>query len=345
MGRISNYLMQAADANGGIPEYLIIDSRGPGHSLWSVFYMLIALSRIATGAIRRDLALVHVNVAERGSLWRKGALILGARSFGVPVVLHLHAAELVQYYARLSRPSKYLAREIFRSAKCCVVLGERWRQFVVEELGVNADRVVILYNGVPRALEAQRSQSPASHLRILFLGNLMERKGVSDLLAALAREPLSDLNWQATLAGGGPIESYRRKAEGLNLLSRVHFAGWVDQRRAAELLTESDVLVLPSYDEGLPLVILEALTAGVPVVCSPVGAIPEVLEHEKTALFVQPGDIGGLAKALARLGTEPALRERLAAEGRALYEQEFSLEVFLARVLRIYRKYCFFTYG
>ena len=58
MGRISNYLMQAADANGGIPEYLIIDSRGPGHSLWSVFYMLIALSRIATGAIRRDLALV-----------------------------------------------------------------------------------------------------------------------------------------------------------------------------------------------------------------------------------------------------------------------------------------------
>ncbi len=213
MGRVSNYLMQAADANGGLPRYVAIDFRGPGHSLWSPFYMLIALSHIAAGAMRRDVALMHVNVAERGSLWRKGRADFGRACLGVPVVLHLHAAELVQYYGRLSRPFKYLAREIFRSAKCCVVLGERWRRFVVEELRVDADRVVILYNGVPRALDASGSRSPASHLRILFLGNLMERKGVSDLLAALAREPLHGLNWRATLAGGGPIETYRRKAE------------------------------------------------------------------------------------------------------------------------------------
>jgi glycosyltransferase involved in cell wall biosynthesis len=201
---------------------------------------------------------------------------------------------------------------------------------------------VILRNGVPRAMFSPRPRPSDRQLRILFLGNLMERKGVGDLLEALARKPLSGMNWRATFAGGGAIELYRRKADGLGLLPRVDFAGWVDQRRAAELLAASDVLVLPSYDEGLPLVILEALTAGVPVVCSPVGAIPEVLENGKSAVYVQPGDSQGLADALAELGRDAALRERLALEGRALYDREFSLEIFAARVVGIYRTYCSF---
>jgi glycosyltransferase involved in cell wall biosynthesis len=80
----------------------------------------------------------------------------------------------------------------------------------------------------------------------------------------------------------------------------------------------------------------------VPVVCSPVGAIPEVLEDGKSAVFVQPGDTQGLADALAELGRDAALRERLAREGRALYDREFSLEIFAARVVGIYRTYCSF---
>ncbi|MGE5442470.1 MAG: glycosyltransferase family 4 protein, partial [Bacteroidota bacterium] len=217
-----------------------------------------------------------------------------------------------------------------------------WRRFVIEELGADAGKVVILHNGVPRAMFSRQPRPSDRQLRILFLGNLMERKGVTDLLEALARQPLSGMNWRATFAGGGAIEFYRRKADSLGLLPRVDFPGWVDQRGAGALLAASDVLVLPSYDEGLPLVILEALTAGVPVVCSPVGAIPEVLEDGKSAVFVQPGDSQGLTDALAELGREPALRERLALEGRALYDREFSLEIFAARVVGIYRTYCSF---
>ena len=343
MGRVSEYLMQAARADPRMPNYVALDSRGSGHVLWSPLYLILAMARIALGAIKRDVALVHLNVGERGSLWRKGVLILWTRSLRLPVVLHLHAAELLQHHAKLSEPFRILVRRIFRSADCCVVLGEFWRRFLIEELGVEAGKVVILRNGVPRAALSRQSRPSDYGLRILFLGNLLERKGVADLLEALAREPLSGMNWRATLAGGGPIESYRRKAESLGLLPRVDFAGWVDQRGTAALLAASDVLVLPSYDEGLPLVILEALTAGVPVVCSPVGAIPEVLEDGKNAVFVQPGDSQGLAEALAKLGREPALREKLAVEGQALYDREFSLEIFAARVVAIYRKYCSFN--
>lgn len=342
MARVSDYLMQAARANGRIPNYVALDPRGSGHVLWSPLYLLRAMARIVLGAIRRDVALVHVNVAERGSIWRKGTLILCTKALRLPVVLHLHAAELLQYHAGLARPWKNLVRTIFRSADCCIVLGEVWRRFLIKDLGVDAAKVVVLRNGVPRALFSWRSRPSDCQLRILFLGNLTERKGVTDLLEALALEPLSGMNWQTTFAGGGSIEPYRRKAESLGLLSRIDFVGWVDQRGAEELLAASDVLVLPSYDEGLPLVILEALTAGVPVVCSPVGAIPEVLEDGRNAVFVQPGDSQGLAEALAKLGREPAMRQRLAAEGSALYDREFSLEIFAARIIAIYRKYCSF---
>ena len=236
---------------------------------------------------------------------------------------------------------KRVARTIFRSANCCIVLGGMWRDFLTKEIGIDAGKVVVLYNGVPRVQHQRHAVAGSPHFRILFLGNLMERKGVSDLLMALAQEPMSGLDWGATLAGGGPIDMYREKADRLGLNSRVTFAGWVDQEEAGKLLAASDVLVLPSYDEGLPLVILEALTTGVPVVCTPVGAIPEVLENEKTVLFVQPGDPEALAAALSRLGRDPNLRERLAREGLALYEREFSLETFGARVSAIYGKYCF----
>jgi glycosyltransferase involved in cell wall biosynthesis len=341
-GRVSDYLMQAARADAGMPNYVAIDSRGSGHVLWSPFYVLLAMARIGVGAICRNVAVVHFNVGERGSLWRKGALILWAHALRLPTVLHLHAAQLLQHHARLPEPLRKLVRAIFRSADCCIVPGDPWRRFVIEELGVDAGKVVTLRNGVPRAMFTHRPRPFDRQLRILFLGNLMERKGVGDLLEALARQPLSGMNWRATFAGGGAIELYRRKADSLGLLPRVDFAGWVDQRRAAELLAASDVLVLPSFDEGLPLVILEALTAGVPVVCSPVGAIPEVLEDGKSAVFVQPGDTQGLADALAELGRDAALRERLAREGRALYDREFSLEIFAARVVAIYRTYCSF---
>ena len=340
MGRIMGYLLQTAQTSDASPRYEAIDSRGPWHGASSPLFVLWAMARIAAGVIKRDIAVVHVNVAERLSLFRKGVLVFFARMLRLPVVLHLHAAQLIAFYEGLPRPVRALVRAMFRSADCCIVLGETWQRFVIDELGVDPAKVVILYNGVPRAATPRKAGPSAGPLKILFLGNLLERKGVSDLLQALAREPLAAVDWRATFAGGGQIDHYRGIAERLGIGDKVTFPGWVDQSGAAALLSQSDVLVLPAYDEGLPLVILEALTAGVPVVCSPVGSIPEVLEDGNTALFVQPGDIKGLTETLARLARDPELQLHLVAQGRALYDREFSIEVFAERVAGIYRRYC-----
>jgi glycosyltransferase involved in cell wall biosynthesis len=171
--------------------------------------------------------------------------------------------------------------------------------------------------------------------RLLFLGNLSERKGVSDLLRALAR-PGFDQGVVASIVGGGDVAGYQAMAARLGIASFVRFEGWADQGRAAELMAAADVLVLPSYDEGLPLVILEALANSVAVVCTPVGEIASMLSDGVNACFVQPGDVAGIAAGLHKTLGDPAFRRELELNGSALYESRFAMARFFANIADIH---------
>lgn len=355
MYKVADYLIQAqavqvpeasagdASADGAARSHAAelhpLDTRGDGHALSSLGVLAKALVLLLRGRASGQLAGVHVNMAERLSLLRKGTVVMACRALGVPVVLHLHAAQLHHFYRRLPAPMRALTRWVFSLATSVVVLGTASKRFVTEELGVVPGRVEILINGVPEPSVARRT-APGAVLKLLFVGNLSNRKGVSELLQAMALPHVASLPLSLTLAGGGDVAGYQAQAQRLGLRSdRVRFAGWSDQAAVARYMAESDMLVLPSYDEGLPLVILEALANGVAVVCTPVGEIPSVLNDGETALLVPPGDVAALGEALRKLAVDPELRERLERSGRALYAQHFSLSRFFAAVARIHRRH------
>jgi glycosyltransferase involved in cell wall biosynthesis len=239
----------------------------------------------------------------------------------------------------MPRPLKVLTRWVFSLPASCVVLGDAARRFVIDELCVPPERVEIVINGVPEPIEERRKVVKGGVQRILFLGNLSERKGVTDLLNALALPGFDRNRLEVILAGGGDVNAYQAKAAALNINGFVRFEGWADQKKVARLLSRADVLVLASYDEGLPLVILEALANGVAVVCSPVGEIPAVLTDDLNACFVKPGDVAGLAESLQRILREPALMAFLERNGRALYEERFSLSRFFSGVARVHKRH------
>jgi glycosyltransferase involved in cell wall biosynthesis len=174
--------------------------------------------------------------------------------------------------------------------------------------------------------------------RVVFVGRLCEPKGVSDLLAALARAKIDRASVKVTLAGGGDIAAYQAQADGLGISKFVEFAGWCDQNKIDALLTESDVLVLPSHDEVLPLVVLEALANAVAVICTPVGELPTVLTDGVNAQFVPVRDVDALAAALEKVLGEPELARTLGRNGRTLYEQQFSLARFFTSVARVHQR-------
>jgi glycosyltransferase involved in cell wall biosynthesis len=339
MGRVKDYILAAGgDAEGRVRlEPLVTrDHRG--------FVASLGLTAGAVGLIWRArlagrLAFVHVNLGDKASAVRKGVVALLTRAAGGTVVVHLHAVRLMQAYEAGGGLRRWLIALPFRVASTNIVLGELWRRWLVEDLKVAPAKVDILANGVPMPPYAPRDHlAPRAAVRLLFLGNLLERKGVADLIEALAALPQDLPAWRAIFAGGGDVERYKALANARGLIDRAEFLGWVGQDEARALLAGADALVLPSYDEGLPLVILEALGAGTPVICTPVGAVPEFLEGGRTALFVPPGDRPALGAALARVIAEPPLRQSLGDEGRASYEKTFSLAAFQRALFDIYRR-------
>jgi glycosyltransferase involved in cell wall biosynthesis len=337
MFKVAEYLVQSQDKGCPEPVLRMLETRGGGSSLWSPFYLAKAIAALVRGKRSGRLAGVHVNVAERMSLVRKGAIIGACRMLGVPVVLHLHAAQLHRTYRALPSLAQALVRRMFSMPASCVVLGQGAADFVTRELKVPADRVEVVINGVPEPRTARRAAMPAI-AHVVFLGNLSERKGVSDLLRALSHPVLGNRPLRVSLAGGGDVEHYASLAHELGVSDRVEFKGWADPATVTRLLSEADVLVLPSYDEGLPLAILEGLAHGVAVVCTPVGEIPHVLTDGRDACFVRPGDSAGIARAIARVLGDPALREQLERNGKALHQERFSLGKFSTSVARIHQR-------
>jgi len=340
MYKVADYLIQSQAAQ--TPEHAAqlrpLDSRGGGRPVTSLWVLAGALAKIVWGRLAGRLAGVHVNVATRMSWFRKGTIIAVSRAVGVPVVLHLHA-QMSSFYERLPTPLQRLTRWVFSLAAAVLVIGPQAQRFVVDELGVAPERVHIMINGVPEAAVPRRQAQPGDPQRVLFLGNLSELKGITHLLQALALPSFDRQRLDVVIAGGGDVDRYRAKARELGIDGFVRFEGWCDQDKTAQLLAQSDVLVLPSLDEVLPLVILEALANRLAVVCTPVGEIPSVLTDGVDALFVKPGDVPDLAAGLHKVLQQPTLRDALAHNGRALYERQFSLPRFFAGIARIHQRH------
>ena len=165
---------------------------------------------------------------------------------------------------------------------------------------------------------------------MLYVGTLSQRKGLPDLIAALELIRVAGHNnWQLDIVGGSAEVG---AAEGQLIRSNVAAAGLtesllgpLDADAVRARLSSADIFVLPSYLEGQPLAVLEAMAAGLAVVATNVGANPDVIRDGVDGLLVEPGDVGGLADALTRLLTDPPLRSQLGAAARARVEERHDL--------------------
>ena len=323
MCRMAAAMAAEWQARGRAPPMRVLDSHGGRRGRMPLVFAA-TLARVAALLLGRRVAVLHLHCAERGSVLRKGLLLLLGKACGVPVVLHMHGAEFPQFFAALPPPARAVLRAVLARADAVVVLGAEWRRFFITVVGLAAARVHVIANGV--ALPPAPIEPPAGEpCRLLFAGNLGPRKNLAGLLAALADPRLAALDWTLDIAGDGDAEAHRAAAAATGIAARLRFHGWLGPTPMAALLARAAVLVLPSRDEGLPMAILEAMAQGLAVVATPVGAIPEAVRDGETGLLVPPGDDARLAGALCRLVADPALRRRLGAAGRAAIAREFSL--------------------
>lgn len=321
--------------NGSI-DVVFNTSRGPGSLVYAPFYFARSIFALVARKISGRVDVVHINLAQYGSAYRKMIVAWICRQLHIPYIVHLHGSRFRQFWEGGSPWLDRALTNLFARAACTMVLGTVWAEYVAKKAPNAASRISI-FPTATRDTTRVHSASKGGPIQILFSGKHGERKGVRELTAALGK--LSrDLDWHATLTGDGEIEKTREAVSKLGIADRVTVPGWISGDAFEALLGAADVLVLPSFDENLPLSVVEAFARGIAVICTPVGALPDIVQDEVTGLVVQPGDVDGIVVALERMLSEPILRERLGQNARVLYEERLNLEQYTVRLVETWRR-------
>lgn len=296
-----------------------------GSALKNIITFVQAIQHLCWKILRQEVDIIHIHFAERGSTLRKSIMISIGLLFRKSIVLHAHGATYEEFYSQLPKPIQNCLIFLFRRCSKVIVLSHSWREYYTNHLHLDADRVTVLYNpvSVPPTVP---DRSGRKRLKFVFLGRIGKRggpldlakslisfpkqdKGAFDLIEAFAQLPAADLQHvELILAGNGDLESAHRLIAKLNLTDKISMLEWLDPQHRDELLATADAFILPSYNEGLPMSMLEAMAWGLPAIVTPVGGIPEVIRHNRNGLLVEPGNQPQLIQAMQQLINDEALR-------------------------------------
>ncbi len=333
IGRSGSYLRRALDESALGIRLIEQKTRFSEAPILKHLTAPLALAQFALRCASRRIDIAHINVAPRGSTWRKMLFAGMARFLGIPFVVHLHGSGYDGFYEALPSFRQRLIRRFFGNAAQVVALSDYWREVLCRDIGISRDRITVIPNGViERPAQDRRDRTTCT---IAFLGIIGERKGVDLLIEALALLPPDCPPWQAFFAGNGEVEWARDLAARRGLGDdRITFPGWLDEAQAQTLLERADLFVLPSRAENQPVSILEAMAQSLPVIASDVGAIPTQIEEGVTGRVVPCGDVAALAAALDALVRSPEERRSMGAAGleriRARYSIGASARLFAA---------------
>lgn len=274
-------------------------------------------------------ALLHAHSSKAGVVGR-----IAARSCGVPVIFTAHGWSFTEGVPAVQRALyKLIDRVTVPLAAQVISVSEFDRQLALQNRVGQADRIATVHNGMPDVAAELMADPAVTPPRLVMVARFEPQKDHETLLRALAT--LRDLHWSLSLLGDGPLlDRMSALAAELGIDDRIEFCGY--QPAVASVLAESQIFVLATNWEGLPLTIVEAMRAGLPVIASNVGGVAELIDDGETGCLVPARDVDALAAALRPLIADAALRSRLGAAGRAKYRAGFTFEHMYRKTIAVY---------
>ena len=271
------------------------------------------------------VVIVHIHGASRASFYRKAIFVVTSKIAGKIVVYHHHGAEFADFYEQECGSSRQaFIRGILRMADLLICLSPEWKEIFLR-IDPKLD-VFVLPNPAEMKPEVASRKKGSIRIQVLSMGHLGIRKGTYDLLESIRYLKDDGVEVRLVLCGAGPKEELIRSIRKLGLQTLVTIKGWIEGDQKERIFNETDVFALPSQNEGLPMVILEAMSYGLPIVATPVGGIPEAVVNGVNGFLIPYGDTRRLAMAIGRLVTDEALRMRMGEESRRLIVKKFERE-------------------
>lgn len=268
-------------------------------------------------ATDKQIKIVHIHGSHKGSFYRKYFLFLIAKKiFGKTVIYHMHSDNFDAVYKNSKGIYRKLIRHFINNTDALICLAPYWKKFFLEHF--DNKNILIINNVVLKPENSDKEKNvPFGPLKFLFLGRIGHRKGIFDIIKAINENKHLFKGRMKLYAGGdGETEKLKQLITEQNLEEIVEYVGWINGEEKQNLLSGSDVYILPSYSEGLPISILEAMSYKLPVISTPVGGIPEVVKEEN-GILVSPGNISEITNAMLFFLNNP---DKVKDFGNASYE-------------------------
>jgi glycosyltransferase involved in cell wall biosynthesis len=274
-----------------------------GNKLVKAFYAFQAIVRLYIVLLfDKRIKLLHIHAAANASFYRKAVFIKIGHKFHKKIILHEHAADFKEFFEQSNDKKRII--DTINSCDKLIVLSQSWKTYFAE-IGVGEEKIVVLNNIVFPPIK-QKTRVQDGKLHLLYLGEISYRKGIYDLLNVLVANKEQFQNTISLRIGGnlvdGDIADFIKTK---NLLSWVQYEGWVSGDKKTECLEWADVYILPSYNEGLPVAILEAMSYSHPVISTNVGGIPELLKSQYNGILIQPGNLEQIENAISYFVAHP----------------------------------------
>jgi glycosyltransferase involved in cell wall biosynthesis len=283
--------------------------------------------------------IVHLHTSQ-GVAWLKDTFfVLVGKLCRCRIVLHVHAADFDELYANNARLVQCYTRRVMGLADAVIAVSAEWRRRLAQIVPierVSTFRNCIMVDAVVPPFSYRSTNGP----KALFLGSIGPRKGAFDLLEAMGRLKSNGTTLYLWVAGyeerDGDLERALTRVRELQLADMCQLVGTVRGERKNQLLSEASLFVLPSYNEGLPMAILEALAAGLAIIATPVGGIPELVKDGYNGFLVSPGDLDALSEKLGTLASDPQLRGLMGQRSREIAEQKLNVNSYVGRLVALY---------
>ena len=258
------------------------------YALWQMYYKLL---------VDKDIKIVHIHTASYNSFKRSAWFVLLAKKFKKKIILHIHGGGFKEYY--ITKPQ--WISSVLNQCDAIITLSNSWKQYF--ESITNAPVIYIVENIVPFPnSQSEKKVRYDGKYHLLFLGTITREKGIFDLIDVLHENAnLFADKLILHIGGNGKTEQLNKMIQEYRLENCVQYEGFVTLHKKESLLNELDAFILPSYVEGLPVSILEAMSYKMPILTTPVGGIPDVVKQNVNGILFQPGDKNGISKAIERV--------------------------------------------
>lgn len=301
----------------------IFSSYIDGNILTRLLYSIYAYIKFLFVYKKYDL--FHIHNASFGSTFRKRHYLKKIKKANKKAIAHVHGAKYLIFYDGLNDKKKEKVLDYLNSADMVIALSDDWKEKFEDTFHIT--NCYSLNNGIDTE-EFERAVCDLETYKntFAFMGRLGERKGAYDLVDAVEIAVKVNPEIKVIMAGDGEIEKVKQLIKSKNLESNIEVVGWIGFEEKIELLKKSATVVLPSYNEGLPMTVLEGMAAGKAIISTTVGAIPEVIKEEN-GILIEAGDVEALSDALVKCSTDVEMIKDMSAKNREKIDREFSMKI------------------